>query len=386
MAVVSVNLLDDGAGISAPVSSVNQVFTITVLPVNSAPTFTPGEDQTVFEGSGAQTVEGWATGISPGPADESGQTVGFVVTVDRPDLFDVAPAISADGTLTYTVAEGVAGVANVSVVAEDDGGISGGGNDTSERVNFTIAVLSVNKAPTFTIGPDQTVAGEGQAVVIENWVTNITPGPASDAGQAVAFLVEVDRPDLFAIGPTMDANGTLRYTLKEGVVGTAVLSVRAQDDGGIANGGVDTSDAQTALVNIVSPQPPMIEIGPGVRDPYWLQVNTLLDLPVSWTVGPGRTGTVTVSIGPPWASVSGDGNRLTGVPQRGHAGISVIEVTVTDDLGVTATDWITIQLFRPSSMSARWLEELDFGPTRPSLFEWPESRVEEVPISAGKSG
>ena len=72
------------------------------------------------------------------------------------------------------------------------------------------------------------------------------------------------------------------------------------------------------------------------------------------------------------------------MPQRGHPGISVIEVTVTDDLGATATDTITIQLFRPWTTSARWLDELDFGPSRPSLFEWPESRAEEIPITAGK--
>lgn len=131
--------------------------------------------------------------------------------------------------------------------------------------------------------------------------------------------------------------------------------------------------------------------------PWWLKIglplsipglpaNTLLDLPVTWSVGPGRTGTVTVTLGPPWAGVTTDGNTLRGVPQRGHPGISVIEVTVTDDLGASATDMITVQLYRPWTVSLSWLDELDFGPTRPSLFDWPESRANEVPISAGKAG
>ncbi|MGQ0591967.1 MAG: Ig-like domain-containing protein, partial [Gammaproteobacteria bacterium] len=49
--------------------------TLTIDPVNDAPAFTAGPNQTVLEGAGAQTVDPWATGISPGPANESSQTV-----------------------------------------------------------------------------------------------------------------------------------------------------------------------------------------------------------------------------------------------------------------------------------------------------------------------
>ncbi len=43
-----------------------------VTPVNDAPSFTKGADQTVLEDAGAQSVAGWATSISPGPANEVG--------------------------------------------------------------------------------------------------------------------------------------------------------------------------------------------------------------------------------------------------------------------------------------------------------------------------
>src|SRR5207248_8795894 len=49
-------------------SSVSQSFTIAVTPVNDAPSFTKGADQTVAEDSGAKTVTPWATAISTGPA------------------------------------------------------------------------------------------------------------------------------------------------------------------------------------------------------------------------------------------------------------------------------------------------------------------------------
>ena len=54
--------------------------TITIAAVNDAPSFTKGADQTVLEDAGAQTVAGWATAISAGPADETGQTLNFIVT------------------------------------------------------------------------------------------------------------------------------------------------------------------------------------------------------------------------------------------------------------------------------------------------------------------
>ncbi|MFH1739850.1 MAG: cadherin-like domain-containing protein, partial [bacterium] len=48
----------------------SDAVTVTVTPVNDAPSFTKGADQTVLEDAGAQTVNGWATSISKGPADE----------------------------------------------------------------------------------------------------------------------------------------------------------------------------------------------------------------------------------------------------------------------------------------------------------------------------
>src|SRR5262249_26964431 len=59
---------------------------INIAPVNDAPSFTKGADQTVLEDSGAHTVNGWATGISPGP-NEPGQTVTFHTSNNNNALF-----------------------------------------------------------------------------------------------------------------------------------------------------------------------------------------------------------------------------------------------------------------------------------------------------------
>ena len=83
----------DGTVFAASPALVN----ITVNPVNDVPSFTKGPDQTVLEDAGAQTVRGWATNISPGPANESGQAVDFIVTNNNNPLFSGAARGLADG-------------------------------------------------------------------------------------------------------------------------------------------------------------------------------------------------------------------------------------------------------------------------------------------------
>jgi VCBS repeat-containing protein len=123
----------NGGEDTAPVS-------ITVSPVNDAPSFTSGGDQTVNMNAGAQSVS-WATNISKGADNENGQTLSFEVTnVNNAALFSVQPSVASDGTLTYTPAPNASGSAEVHVTLKDNGG----GQDTSATAKFTINV----KAPT----------------------------------------------------------------------------------------------------------------------------------------------------------------------------------------------------------------------------------------------
>ena len=110
-------------------------FVLTVNSVNDAPSFALGTDQNVGSNSGAQSVSGFATAISAGPANESGQTLLFTATNDNNALFSVQPAISADGTLSYTVAASATGIATVTVTLSDGGAV----NSTAVRT-FSITV------------------------------------------------------------------------------------------------------------------------------------------------------------------------------------------------------------------------------------------------------
>ena len=85
---------NDGANTSAAAT-----VTITINAVNDAPSFVSGGNVTVNEDSGPHSAA-WATSISAGPANESGQTVTFSVSNDNNALFAVQPAVSPTGVLT----------------------------------------------------------------------------------------------------------------------------------------------------------------------------------------------------------------------------------------------------------------------------------------------
>jgi uncharacterized repeat protein (TIGR01451 family) len=235
-----------GQNTSAP-----QSFTITVSPVNDPPSFTKGADQTVNEDAGTQTVSNWATNISAGP-NESGQQLTFMVTGNtNPTLFSVAPAIGSNGTLSYTSAADANGSATITIVLKDDGGITNGGQDTSAPQTFTITVNPVNDVPSFTKGPDQTVAVNAGAQTVANWATNVSAGPSNESGQSLAFQVTGNTNSaLFSAQPAISSTGTLTYTPATNVSGSATITINLKDNGGTANGGVDTSPSQTFIISV----------------------------------------------------------------------------------------------------------------------------------------
>ncbi|MEG4420479.1 esterase-like activity of phytase family protein, partial [Microcoleus sp. LAD1_D5] len=124
----------------AAFSTASETATITVNPVNDVPSFVKGSDLIARHDGGPQTFAGWATGISPGPANESAQTVSFEVVVGNDDtaLFSVLPAIDSLGQLTFTPLAGVIGTAIINLTLKDNGGIANGGIDTSPSQTFVI--------------------------------------------------------------------------------------------------------------------------------------------------------------------------------------------------------------------------------------------------------
>ncbi|MCC9657531.1 tandem-95 repeat protein [Rhodopirellula halodulae] len=147
-ATFTVQLFDEGpndSGNGDINASTIRTFTITVDPVNDAPTFTAGPTVQVQEDRGPFTTQ-WATNISPGPIDESTQSVTFEVTTVNPedaDLFTETgqPQISPNGILSFTPASNANGQVDLQVVARDSEGLAGA------PVTLRINIQPVNDFP-----------------------------------------------------------------------------------------------------------------------------------------------------------------------------------------------------------------------------------------------
>jgi CSLREA domain-containing protein len=191
---------------------------ITVNAINDAPSFAKGPDQSVSMTAGPQTVAGWATAISPGPADESGQTLGFVITGNtNPALFSTAPTVSSSGTLSYTVADNMVGKAAITLELRDNGGTTGGGQDISPARSFMITVNPVDTST--ALSSSSNPSGFGEPVSLKAVVAATHPGAAKPQG-TVTFK---EGSTTLGTG-TLDASGESTLTITSLTAGTHTIT------------------------------------------------------------------------------------------------------------------------------------------------------------------
>jgi hypothetical protein len=133
------------------------------------------------------------------------------------------------------------GTAVITIVLKDNGGTTNGGQDTSVAQTLTINVTSVNDAPAFTKGADQTVAEDAGFQFVNNWATGISSGPSEFDG--LTFQVTNNtNPGLFQSQPFVSTGfGALQYSPAANANGIADITIVLKDTGGTANGGVITS-------------------------------------------------------------------------------------------------------------------------------------------------
>ncbi len=357
IARVTVTARDDGGTANGGIdSSTTASFTITVVPVNQPPTFTPGGDQTVLEDAGAQSVQ-WATAIGPGSPAESAQTVTLAATNDNPSLFSAQPAVTQTGVITYTPAADAYGSAHVTVRAQDDGGVANGGNDTTSRT-FALTITPVNDAPSFSTSGNVSVLENAGAQSLA-WITSQSPGPANEATQQITYSTSSDNPSLFTAGgqPTLAPDGTLTFTPAPNAAGSAQLTVTATDDGGTANGGTDSTTATYLLTVTGVNQAPSFNPGgdqtvredAGAQSTPWA---TAIDPGAPNEAGQTVTFTTTNDDNALFSSQPGldSSGSLTYTPAADASGTATVTVVARDDGGTangghdstTATFTITV--------------------------------------------
>lgn len=131
--------------ISDKLNTDSATLLIQVLPVNDPPQFEAAPTQVSATPGETVIIEDWAF-MGPGPADEQGQSLAFLVTeVSAPEGFFISPpSIDIDGfraDLSFELAPQAAGSAEFSVVLQDSGGTANGGIDKSEALLLTISAL-----------------------------------------------------------------------------------------------------------------------------------------------------------------------------------------------------------------------------------------------------
>lgn len=148
---INVSVKDNGntgSGGGSNISLGNVAVNITA--VNDAPTFVLGTPPSVGEDSGATSVASFVTSVSPGPANESGQSVTLSIE-DLDDsssnLFVSGLSVNASGDLVFALNANANGTATFKVKATDNG-LPTAASTTSSVITFTVTAVD-----------DPTVAG-----------------------------------------------------------------------------------------------------------------------------------------------------------------------------------------------------------------------------------
>ena len=228
--------------------------TVTVTPVNDAPSFTAGANQTAIEDAAPVSVSPWATNLSARTASETGQTLNFTVTnVSNPSLFSAQPAVGPDGSLTYTPAPNAHGSSNVTVTLSDSGGTAYGGVNTSAPQVFAITITPVNDPPVAT----------GQSVTTaEDTVSPAFTLAATDIDSVSLTYSIVQNPTQGTLGgtapnltytPAPNYNGGDSFTFKasdgslNSNIATVSITVTPVNDAPAATAGTLTTNEDTAV-------------------------------------------------------------------------------------------------------------------------------------------
>ena len=134
------------------------------------------------------------------------------------------------------------------------------GNDTafSNTVSTgTVTVNAVNDQPSFTASNPAAVEVGSGATTLSNWAS-FNPGGGEATQTATYWVSNISNPAIFTTTPSLDANGNLTYTPAINVIGSSTFTVQVQDDGGISNGGLDTSAEQTLTITVQDTTAPTV--------------------------------------------------------------------------------------------------------------------------------
>ena len=220
------------------------LVTVNLLDANEAPVLADATRNVVSD-SPAGTPVGAPVAAADPDGSAPNNTLSYAITLGNTGN---AFQIGADGQLSVQTQAAVT-PANapfmLTVTVTDGGGLS-------DTATVTVTVNDVNDAPSFVVGPDQTVVEDAGMQTVDPWATAIDDGDPGVNQNLTFQITGNDNPALFSAGPAVSPTGVLTYTPAANAFGTANLAVRLMDDGGTASGGVDTSPAQNFAITVTA--------------------------------------------------------------------------------------------------------------------------------------
>jgi hypothetical protein len=236
--------------------SVNSsTLTIDVVPVNDIPSFTLSSTNiNLTEDAPAYNQPIIASSSRGGGTDETSQTLTYTLTTTM--IFLVPPTI-VSGNLAFTLSPNFNGSGVIKIKVKDDGGTLNGGVDETTEQDILINVTAINDAPTFIPAVTTISLNEdAPAYTYTNFFTSISRGGGIDEITQIFMPLVVNNPNpsAFSVQPFIDnisgATADLKFTLAPDFNGTINIGIQIQDDGGTANGGLNTSNSQNIIINV----------------------------------------------------------------------------------------------------------------------------------------
>ncbi|MBI5569552.1 MAG: tandem-95 repeat protein, partial [Desulfomonile tiedjei] len=330
------------AALSGPADG---LITVNVTAVNDAPVANAGivaagnEDAAIGVTLG-MTDPTDAAGAS-GPNSLSGVTI--VTGPAHGILTQVGPG---PGDFSYTPNANWYGTDSFTYTVTDNGGVLNGGVDTSSPATLvTIDVASVNDAPAALPGSTSVTVGGSVPVTLALTDTNDAAGPPPGGNSLLAATI--------VTGP---AHGTVTYVgpnpgdwvyTSDGIfTGIDSFTYNVQDNGGVLNGGADTSVAPATFTINVNPPGNTVPIATNMTQNHTIledsgQLN-LTDIVVT-DPDAGDTVTATLTLNQPAAGSLSANNGATYNPVTGvwsiNGTVSAVNLALANATFTPAANW-----------------------------------------------
>ncbi|QGJ68670.1 Hypothetical protein PBC10988_3310 [Planctomycetales bacterium 10988] len=188
---------------------------------------------------GLVTILNWADFDSGAEYETSQIAEGYTVQITAGADLVSDISIEIDGSLLVQLLPDAYGTVEFEAYVTDDGGTEVGGVNTSEIQSFALVIQPVNDAPTFEHLGDFAVPANAGAIVVPDFIHNVSAGPANELQQLelmtsiVSELPNLTEADFDQL-PTIDLfTGDLSFKVKEGVSGAATVRIIVTDDDSI---------------------------------------------------------------------------------------------------------------------------------------------------------